>query len=107
MKITKTTTEEREVSLPYFCKDLTTYYAVLSEKEMLTVTYREFVTQTPCVFINSVSPSLPDNATEIKASEFCEAFQKANDYLADTFEGLRDVLREKHLSRFTIGEGEE
>lgn len=114
MKITtiKTTTEEKEIDLPYFSKSINEAYCILSENRCITVIYREYASLPPSVYIQETSEmSSAMRGDKITAKEFENAYERATDYLHTEFEVMRDAIREKKneiYDNVTInGEGDE
>lgn len=101
MKIKKTTISETEieVNLPYFSKDLDTYYCVVSEDEIINVTWREYTHLKPSVYISvtsMVSNATSDRAKPITQKEFEDIYDKASDYLTNLYENMRDQMIDKN-----------
>lgn len=92
---TLTITKRVEIDLPFFAKKGEESIAVLSDKEMIAVTFSEYETQLPSVFIatRSINNSV-FSWEKITAKEFEDAFTKASDYLSERFESMRDMVRD-------------
>lgn len=113
MKITTTkfVTEEYEISVPYFSKeDNEKWYCILDKVNVLSVHFMKFAHLNPSVRIkydNSIDDAL--KATKCTASEFMDAYQRANDYLSEQFENMRDFVEQENgitVDDLTTNEGE-
>lgn len=97
MKIKRTTVtkheQEVEVSLPYFSKKHDSYYAIWAEDKALRVHYWQGFQTIATIQTCPASEAYGD--TEITAKEFEDAYVKANDYLSEQFEAMRDKTIEK------------
>lgn len=97
--ITHTETVKMDVDLPYFTKDADYHWAVISEDETIRVMFTEYTYEKPSVAIN-YSGLVGDaiKGEPITQKEFEDFFTKANDYLSEQFEMMRDsVLERKNL----------
>lgn len=91
-KITTVETVDLEVSLPYFTKRQDRYYvAVITESDAIHVDLVEFATLPPSYRIKFQPFSQSDLGEPITQAEFEAAYVKANDYLSEQFESMRDV----------------
>jgi len=123
MKIqtTKTVTEEKEITTPYFSKSKSgdEWYCIIAENICISVTHRKYALLPDSVYISSTGSV--DNALRgepCTQKEFEDAYEKAADYLHTQFEEMRDTLRDRkaaiaevpqeYYDNLTInGEGEE